>query len=454
MIAYYKKKTLGLVALASLLLAGSVAKPLPRQEEGQGTGISDLDANRQDHRRLSIADNTTTNSSNTTLPDVLRGVNIGGWLVLEKWMYDDDDNPFRGTNATDQYTFDQTPNAAATLKKHWETYFTEVDVEKIASWGINALRIPIGYWAYDDDNDDTPYLRGADEYMEKAIVWARKYGLKVLVDCHGSPGSQNGFDNSGRAGNVAWQSDDNLQQSITVLETMAQKYGSKQYADVVFGLELVNEPISWGSNNFDLTQTWSQQAYNAVRNASDNKELVIVMHDSFTTPWAWQSVGSKILANTPKRDAGFAIDTHLYQNQVASDSDPSQEQHIAKACNWTNSNLLPASSNLPVLVGEFSAQTNVCAYPDGTTTGGRACDVEGCQCSSNVEIPNWLQPLRTASRKFLEAELDAFEHSARGWFLWSYKGPGAWGLENVMRYGLLGERVTDRQLPNQCGFER
>ncbi|KAK5004306.1 glycoside hydrolase superfamily [Cryomyces antarcticus] len=159
---------------------------------------------------------------------------------------------FDGTPATDQWTFDSTDGAQAKLKTHWESYFNESDVQKIASWGINALRIPVGYWAY--DNAGTPDITGADAHLEKAIGWARSHGLKVWVDCHGSPGSQNGFDNSGRAGDVAWQSSDNLDHSIRVLETMAEKYGATEYADVVVGLELVNEPISWGANELDTTK--------------------------------------------------------------------------------------------------------------------------------------------------------------------------------------------------------
>ena len=101
---------------------------------------------------------------------------------------------FDGTDAVDQWTFDSTDGAESKLQQHWSTYFTEADVKKIASYGINVLRIPIGYWSY--DNAGTPYVKGADAYLEKAIGWARNAGLKVLVDCHGSPGSQNGFDNS------------------------------------------------------------------------------------------------------------------------------------------------------------------------------------------------------------------------------------------------------------------
>ncbi|KAK4550580.1 hypothetical protein LTR36_000159 [Oleoguttula mirabilis] len=378
---------------------------------------------------------------------MLRGVNIGGWLVLEKWMLS---SLFAGTNATDEYSFDSTAGAKAKLQAHWDTWFNETDVATIASWGINALRIPIGYWAY--DNSSSPYISGADAYMEKAIGWARKYGMKVLVDCHGSPGSQNGFDNSGREGDVSWQTSSNLEKSIDVLKIMAAKYGALEYADVVFGLELVNEPISWSPNNFTLSKQWAQQAYTAVKAQATNPDLMVIMHDGFMGPSSWAKTAGLVNGNATNANAKFAVDIHLYQNQVAADSLLNQAQHITKACNWTQSELLPTSASLPVYVGEFSAATNICVNPDGTTLAGSTCTVSGCQCANTVAIANWNQPLINATRQFLEAQLDAFEHSSRGWFMWSYKGSGAWGMTNAIQYGLLGAKVTDRLFPNQCNF--
>lgn len=389
----------------------------------------------------------STNSS-SSIPEVIRGVNIGGWLVLESWMTPD---VFEGTDATDQWTFDSQVGAEAKVQQHWDSYFTEADVQKIASWGVNALRLPIGFWAY--DNAGTPYITGADAYLEKAIGWARNAGLKVLVDLHGTPGSQNGFDNSGHAGDVDWQKGDNLNRTISVLETMTRKYGRKSYADVVIGIELVNEPISWEPNNFNVTQAWTPQAYKAVRAAATNPDLQIVMHDSFTTPWPWLDIASAINGNASIDAAPFAIDTHLYQNQVEADSQLTQEEHIKKACNWTNSALLPSEYNLPVYVGEWSAQTNICANPDGSTTAGTECETEGCQCSASTDVSDWQAPLVEATRKYVEAQMDAFEHGGKGWYIWSYKGPGVWGLENVMASLYeQGEKVTDRKYPGQCNF--
>lgn len=375
------------------------------------------------------------------------GANAGGHLIVEKWMTPD---LFQGTNATDQWTLDQTDGAQAKLKKHWDTYYTKQDFAAMKKWGLNAVRIPIGFWAY--DNKGTPYQSGADVYLERMIGWCRELGLWVLVDCHGSPGSQNGFDNSGRSGDARWQTGDNLDRSVSVLETMAKKYGSKKYSDVVYGLQLVNEPISWNGNKLEVTQEWTKKAYQKVRDAAENKDLMIVMHDGFMTPSKWVHVGKKIIGDRrTMTTAGFAVDTHLYQNQEQEDKYLTQTEHIAKACNWTTTKLLPQNNgSLPVLVGEFSAATDICANPDGSTVAGSTCSTDGCQCANNVDIKSWNQPLKDATRKFFEAELEAFEKGAQGWFIWSWKGPGGWGMENLVREGIVGQGVKDRKFKGQC----
>lgn len=383
---------------------------------------------------------STSTTASSTIP-FLRGVNLGGWLVLEKWMNSD---AFTGSfaNAADQYTFDSISGAADALKTHWDTFFTQSDIQTMAATGINALRIPIGFWAY--DNANTPYIQGADAYLEKAISWARAANMKVWVDLHGSPGSQNGFDNSGHAGDVNWQQTANLQRSISVLQTMATKYGSLAYADVVVGLELVNEPISWGNNNFDITKSWAQDAYKAVKAAATNKNLVIVMHDAFEGANAWSGVASSLSS-----DRTFGVDSHLYQLFTDSDNALTQAQHISKACGWA-SDLSSANKQFPTYVGEWSAATNICTNPDGSTTAGTSCSTDGCQCQSGDFFR-----LNTNSiaqiRRYVEAQLDVFESSTSGYFIWAAKGPGGWGFLNLIQQGAFPNPVTSRQYAGQCG---
>lgn len=74
----------------------------------------------------------------------VRGVNLGGWLVLEKWM-----TPavFAGTNANDEYQFCQQlgyAEAEKRLRAHWDTWVTEADIIQMKNSGINHVRIPLG----------------------------------------------------------------------------------------------------------------------------------------------------------------------------------------------------------------------------------------------------------------------------------------------------------------------
>jgi glucan 1,3-beta-glucosidase len=95
----------------------------------------------------------------------------------------------------DEYTFGQYQSASvakAALTQHWNTWIQESDFSAIAAAGLNHVRLPIGYWAWDVSGGE-PYIQGQLPYLQKAVTWAKNHGLKVIVDLHGAPGSQNGY---------------------------------------------------------------------------------------------------------------------------------------------------------------------------------------------------------------------------------------------------------------------
>ena len=47
-------------------------------------------------------------------------------------------------------------------------------------------------------------MSGAQDYLDKAIEWSHANDLKVMIDLHGAPNTQNGFDNSGLKSWVSW----------------------------------------------------------------------------------------------------------------------------------------------------------------------------------------------------------------------------------------------------------
>ena len=97
-------------------------------------------------------------------------------------------------------------------------------------------RIPVGYWYWDVEDGEpfpAPNLNDTDVssplfYLKRAIKWMDELGLQALIDLHAGPGSQNGYDNSGRRGEVHWVDETypenraNLERTLRINEKIAQ----------------------------------------------------------------------------------------------------------------------------------------------------------------------------------------------------------------------------------------
>lgn len=169
----------------------------------------------------------------------IKGVNLGNWLVLEKWMLPE---LFEGTGAEDEVWLNRKMNPAELkekMKEHRDTFITEQDFAFIKEQGIWLLRIPVPYFIFGDQ----PPFNGCVEYLDKAFDWAEKYGLQILIDLHTVPGSQNGYDNGGLTGVCKWcKNPEEVEFALTVLERLAKRYGQRQG---LYGIEVLNEPISF-----------------------------------------------------------------------------------------------------------------------------------------------------------------------------------------------------------------
>lgn len=63
------------------------------------------------------------------------------------------------------------------------------------------------------------------EALDNAFSWAQKYDIKVIIDLHAAPGSQNGNEHSGtRDGSQEWgKTDDTIQQSVSVIDFLTSR---------------------------------------------------------------------------------------------------------------------------------------------------------------------------------------------------------------------------------------
>ncbi|KAI5117542.1 hypothetical protein M0805_004371 [Coniferiporia weirii] len=392
----------------------------------------------------------------------VRGVNLGGWLILEPWivpsLFEDTNN----TNIIDEWTFCQLQNrsvAEAALQNHWDTFYSESDFKAMAEAGLNHIRIPIGYWAFEVGPGE-PYIQGQLPYLKRVIDWAGHYGLKVMIDLYGAPGSQNGkvlFINSGQILSFpGWPLNaTNVNRTKAIVETITDMFVNN--TDVVSIIAPLNEPAGYLSADIlSVVKQYYLDAYEIIRHplvTSKQSNTLVLFHDAFQNLSSWDGY------LTPPTAQGVALDTHIYQAFNVTDQVLSYQGHIDVACAVATSGI--ADFDLWVIVGEWTNAITDCAkYLNGRNLGAsydgtlanstRVGSCEGLSGSASTFNSTYKEFLG----KFWEAQTTAYE-AGQGWIQWTWKtAPGAgeeWSYEVGLKEGWIPKNATSRKYPNICG---
>ncbi|VEU20268.1 DEKNAAC101161 [Brettanomyces naardenensis] len=386
----------------------------------------------------------------------IHGVDIGGWLVLEPYITPSLFEAFGDNPPVDEYHYTQwlgKEEASNRLQNHWSTWITETDFSYIAGMGLNFVRIPIGYWAFDLLEGD-PYVQGQQEYLDQALGWCAEYGLKAWIDLHGAPGSQNGFDNSGLRDQIGWQSGQgNVNVTLGVLSQIATKYSSSNYSDVVIGIELVNEPLGPELDMNQLTEFYNQ-GYEVVRGEGN---VPVIIHDAFQADGYWDNV-----LNTQEDSSVYQVivDHHHYQVFSTGELQRDLNTHIQTACNWGSAEGNEYHWNI---VGEWSAALTDCAkWLNGAGRGARydssylgGAYVGSCNGLYTYDQSYWTQDVISQYRQYVEAQMDAYENGkVGGWVFWCWKTESTveWDFQRLAGLNIIPQPLSDRWFPNQCGF--
>ncbi|GLB41592.1 putative glycosyl hydrolase 5 (cellulase A) family protein [Lyophyllum shimeji] len=135
------------------------------------------------------------------LPKKIFGVSLGSWLVLEPWMLPQQWEDMGGERCANcsmciasEFAFTQAyPDTAdRKFEEHWNTWFTQDDVDKLVELGINTVRIPLGYWIVEDlvDRATEFYPRGGLVQLRRGLRQLSEAGIVVMLDHHALPGVQ------------------------------------------------------------------------------------------------------------------------------------------------------------------------------------------------------------------------------------------------------------------------
>lgn len=356
----------------------------------------------------------------------VKGVNLGNWLVLEKWM-----SPalFDGTTAEDEYYLPTqlSPEVyEARIKIHRSEYITERDFATIKRIGFNTVRIPIPYFIF----GDRPPFIGCIEELDKAFSWAEKYGIQILIDLHTAPLSQNGFDNGGICGVCKWsQTPEEVEFVLHVLEKLAKRYGQREG---LFGITPINEPVTepmWtmmdvpkryapvdqelaaGSapNTLEFLRKFYQDAYDRIRpNIAEDK--YVVFHDAFQIH-VWKEF------ITQPGFQNVMLDTHQYLMVAeAMGCEQTLNGYIKYIQETYAKDIAAVQEYVPIVCGEWCLFNS---YAVGMDTKGGQTVLNGMDFEENG------QTMDEETKKHLYAQLANAQLAAwdqgSGYFYWSYK---------------------------------
>jgi glucan 1,3-beta-glucosidase len=326
----------------------------------------------------------------------LRGVNLGGWLVLERWMTP---SLFNGLNAKDEYGFCVELGDAKyeRLQRHHDSFIKKSDIKWLTNKGINALRIPVGHWIFDGQEPYVPAIK----YLDTVIQWAAEYNMRVLIDFHAAPGSQNGQDHSGKVGPIEWhQHPENMSRSLDVIEQLAKRYGSQKS---LYGIELLNEPHR--KIPFPVLVAFYKAAYERVRKHCDHT-VAVVISDAFRPLRKWHEV----MADPEYHNV--VLDTHLYQAFGRWQRWYRLRCHLKQSNRWRR-RLARFSNPQSIIVGEWSLGVASRAYNSLSDAKSLA-----------------------AHQAYARSQLEAFK-PATGQFFWNYKTetPDEWNFRSCYEKG-------------------
>ena len=387
----------------------------------------------------------------------VKGVNLGNWLVLEKWMSPE---LFAGTTAEDEYYLPTqlSPEVyEARIRQHRAEYITERDFVTIRALGLNTIRIPVPYFIF---GDRAPFI-GCIEQLDKAFAWAERYGLKILIDLHTAPLSQNGFDNGGISGVCKFfQMPEEIEFVYTVLERLAQRYADREG---LWGIEILNEPISeqmWttmkvgerykpvdpelaaGSRGYETEELrhFYVTAYERIRNYLPEDKYVVI-HDGFDLT-AWKDF---------MREDHFknvVLDTHQYLMVAESQGcEQTLEGYVDFIGDKFGKPISEMQQYFPVVCGEW------CLF--NSLACGR--DTKGGQTELNGEMEQITAVVSDEEKKKIHTALDRAQKAAWdegcGYFYWSYKllidtvngdswvGWDAWDLGRCADFGWFEKEI-------------
>jgi len=276
---------------------------------------------------------------------------LGGWMLQEGYM-------FKLGNTGQQHRIKARVvdvAGAEFAQKFYDTWLTnhtrKIDIDSMASWGFNSIRLPMHYALYTLPAEQET-VAGQNTWLEKGFAltdsllqWCKANHLYLILDLHAAPGGQgNDLAISDRDASKPslWESQANQQKMIDLWKKLAQRYANEPY---IGGYDIINEP-NWGFEDAKDTKGTAETKNALLRKLMvditkairevDKNHIIIIEGNGF---------GNNYRGIFPLWDNNMVLSFHKYGNF----------NNLGSIQNFLN---ISRDNNVPLWMGESGENSN------------------------------------------------------------------------------------------------
>lgn len=181
-------------------------------------------------------------------------------------------------------------------REHYENYINKSDIERIAGWGFDHVRLPIDYEVLETEEGE-PIEEGYS-IVDRAVNWCKECGLSIVLDLHKAFGYD--FNDAGDSEKNNLFGSEKLQQRFLDLwERISSNFS--RYDNVAF--ELLNEVVEE-----DNAEAWNSLIARAVKVIRKNAPDTYIIYGGIQ----WNSAKTLKLLDKPEDDK-IIFTFHFYE---------------------------------------------------------------------------------------------------------------------------------------------
>lgn len=169
----------------------------------------------------------------------LRGVNIGGWLLMENFITGYAANETHMRQTVGEVLGED--RADTFFERLLTGFFAEQDAAFLGREGFNSVRINVNYRHLESDARPFEIIESGFRHIDRAIELCAANGIYSMIDLHSHPGHQNQDWHSDNRTHVDgfWDHPHFQDRTVNIWEAIADRYRDNPW---VSGYNLMNEP--------------------------------------------------------------------------------------------------------------------------------------------------------------------------------------------------------------------